>query len=284
MKKLFLMLSVFALAACGDDQEDLTPTLPSATESQQQPAGPEPQRLLTVEVGENPMQPEGGTTKTDAATTTETLSKFSMNYEDNKYDFSKTGDTWSTEKWPTSVGHDEKIDFYAYNGGTFTWSSSDPYVSFSMDENAFKQNDLLVATHKNISYNDNDGKVSLTFNHVCAAVQFYIYKQEAADYVVKSVVLKDVAKQGSYHYNSNSWTDVNTKTDYTLTNGDIAPSTTPTLLPCEGMFFIPQEKSAIGIEVTYTKNGSTQKTKTLHMASGTWQAGYQYTEKIKIGN
>lgn len=276
MKKLILLLSVFAFVACNDDKDDNISYLPSV---------PEPQRLLTVEVSEDPMQGKGAMTKA-AVITTASLSKFWMNYQDlYKYDFTKTGDTWNTATWPASVDSDDKIDFYAYNGGTFTWNGgSDPYVSFSMDENAFKQNDLLVATHKNISYNDNDGKVSLTFNHVCAAVQFYIYKQEAADYVVKSVVLKDVAKQGSYHYNSNSWTDVNTKTDYTLTNGDIAPSTTPTLLPCEGMFFIPQEKSAIGIEVTYTKNGSTQKTKTLHMASGTWQAGYQYTEKIKIGN
>lgn len=277
MKKLILLLSVFAFVACNDDKDDNISYLPSV---------PEPQRLLTVEVSEDPMQGKGAMTKA-AVITTASLSKFWMNYQDlYKYDFTKTGDTWNTATWPASVDSDDKIDFYAYNGGTFTWNgASDPYVSFSMDENAFKQNDLLVATtHKKISYNDNDGKVLLTFNHVCAAVQFYIYKQEAADYVVKSVVLKDVAKQGSYHYNSNSWTDVNTKTDYTLTNGDIAPSTTPTLLPCEGMFFIPQEKSAIGIEVTYTKNGSTQKTKTLHMASGTWQAGYQYTEKIKIGN
>lgn len=276
MKKTVLLLSALALVACNDDKDDNISYLPSV---------PEPQRLLTVEVSEDPMQGKGAMTKA-AVITTALLSKFWMNYQDlYKYDFTKTGDTWNTATWPASVDSDDKIDFYAYNGGTFTWNGgSDPYVSFSMDENAFKQNDLLVATHKNISYNDNDGKVSLTFNHVCAAVQFYIYKQEAADYVVKSVVLKDVAKQGFYHYNSNSWTDVNTKTDYTLTNGDIAPSTTPTLLPCEGMFFIPQEKSAIGIEVTYTKNGSTQKTKTLHMASGTWQAGYQYTEKIKIGN
>lgn len=275
MKKFILLLSVFAFVACNDDKDDNISYLPSV---------PEPQRLLTVEVSEDPMQGKGAMTKA-AVITTASLSKFWMNYQDlYKYDFTKTGDTWNTATWPASVDSDDKIDFYAYNGGTFTWNGGAPYVSFTQEESAFYQKDLLVATHKQISYNDNAGKVSLLFDHACAAVQFYIYKQEAADYVVKSVVLKDVAKQGSYHYNSNSWTDVNTKTDYTLTNGDIAPSTTPTLLPCEGMFFIPQEKSAIGIEVTYTKNGSTQKTKTLHMASGTWQAGYQYTEKIKIGN
>ena len=283
MKKLFLMLSVFALAACGDDQEDLTPTLPSATESQQQPAGPEPQRLLTVEVGENPMQPEGGTTKTDAATTTETLSNFSMNYEDNKYDFSKTGDTWSTKDWPTSVGNDKKIDFYAYNGGTFTWSSSDPYVSFLQEESAFSQKDLLVATHKQISYNDNAGKVSLLFDHACAAVQFYVYKEESTTYVVKSIALRKVKNTGEYHYNSRSWSEVSGEAYYTLTNGDITPSSTPELLPCKWMFFIPQEKSDIDIEVTYTKGDGAETTKTLHLTSDTWEAGHQYTVNIKIG-
>ena len=244
MKKLFLMLSVFALAACGDDQEDLTPTLPSATESQQQPAGPEPQRLLTVEVG----------------------------------------DTWSTKDWPTSVGHDEKIDFYAYNGGTFTWSSSDPYVSFPQEESAFSQKDLLVATHKQISYNDNAGKVSLLFDHACAAVQFYVYKEESTTYFVKSIVLRKVKNTGEYHYNSGSWSEVSGEAYYTLTNGDITPSSTPTLLPCEWMFFIPQDKSAIDINVTYTKGGGAETTKTLHLTSGTWEAGHQYTVNIKIGN
>ena len=275
MKKLVLLLSIFAFMACNDDKDDNISNLSSV---------PEPQRLLTVEVSEYPMKGEGAMTKA-AVITTASLSKFWMNYQDlNKYEFTKTDDTWSTATWPTSVSSDAKIDFYAYNGGTFTWNGgSDPYVSFSMDENAFTQNDLLVATHKEISYNDNDGKVSLTFDHACAAVQFRIYKEEDANYVVKSVVLKDVLKQGSYHYSSNSWTDVNTKTNYTLTNGDITPSTTPTSLPCEWMFFIPQEKSAIDIEVTYAKNGGAEKTKTLKMKSGTWQAGYQYTEVIKIG-
>ncbi len=283
MKKLFLMLSVFALAACGDDQEDLTPTLPAATESQQQPAGPEPQRLLTVEVGENPMQSEDGGTKTDAATTTETLSGFSMNYEDNKYDFSKTGDTWSTEKWPTSVGHDEKIDFYAYNYGTYIRNGSAPYVSFTQEESAFSQKDLLVATHKQISYNDNAGKVSLLFDHACAAVQFYVYKEESTTYVVKSIVLWKVKNTGEYHYNSRSWSEVSGEAHYTLTDGDITPSSTPELLPCKWMFFIPQDKSAIDIKVTYTKGGGAETTKTLHLTSGTWEAGHQYTVNIKIG-
>ena len=274
MKKLILLLSVFAFVACNDDKDDNISYLPSV---------PEPQRLLTVEVSEDPMQGKGAMTKA-AVITTASLSKFWMNYQDlYKYDFTKTGDTWNTATWPASVDSDDKIDFYAYNGGTFTWSSSDPYVSFPQEESAFSQKDLLVATHKQISYNDNAGKVSLLFDHACAAVQFYVYKEESTTYVVKSIVLRKVKKTGEYHYNSRSWSEVSGEAYYTLTNGDITPSSTPTLLPCEWMFFIPQETSDIDIEVTYTKGGGAETTKTLHLTSGTWEAGHQYTVNIKIG-
>lgn len=274
MKKTVLLLSVFAFVACNDDKDDNISYLPSV---------PEPQRLLTVEVSEDPMQGKGAMTKA-AVITTALLSKFWMNYQDlYKYDFTKTGDTWNTATWPASVDSDDKIDFYAYNGGTFTWSSSDPYVSFPQEESAFSQKDLLVATHKQISYNDNAGKVSLLFDHACAAVQFYVYKEESTTYVVKSIVLRKVKNTGEYHYNSRSWSEVSGEAYYTLTNGDITPSSTPTLLPCEWMFFIPQEKSDIDIEVTYTKGGGAETTKTLHLTSGTWEAGHQYTVNIKIG-
>ena len=83
MRKLIFILSVIALAACGGNDDAVT--IPSGDPS------PTP-RLLTVEVGENPIQDENAdapqlATRTAAATTTATLSSFSMNYENNTYTF-----------------------------------------------------------------------------------------------------------------------------------------------------------------------------------------------------
>lgn len=271
MKKTVLLLSALALVACNGDKDDDNALLPSV---------PQPQRVLTVRVNENPLQAEDATRA--AYITTSSLKAFTLHYQDlYAPSFTKDAGTWSTATWPT-VGDDEKIDFYARNGGTFVWNGGAPYVSFTMEEQASEQKDLLVATHKDIAYEDNTGQVSLTFDHACAAVQFYVYKEEADDYVVQSVVLSNVANSGSYRYEG-GWTDVSGTAYYTLTDGAIVPTATPTLLPCEWMFFIPQEKSAVNIEVTYTKNGGSPTVKTLHMESGMWQAGYQYTVNIKIG-
>ncbi len=141
--------------------------------------------------------------------------------------------------------------------------------------------DFLVARHENISYNDKSGKVSLDFDHACAAVQFNVYKEENADYTVSKIVLKDVIKEGKYYYDENTnWQIGNTTTDYTLTNvnGDIEITKEKQLLPCGWLFIIPQAKNSIKIEVTYNSG----KTKALNL-SGSWEAGTQYTVDIRIG-
>lgn len=300
MRKILFIMSILALAACGDDDDAVaTP-----------PAEPTPApRLLTVEVTENPMQDENAsaremTTRTEAATTTATLNSFTMNCQVGESSwnktFTKTDNAWNTFTWP-EVGNDTKIDFYAYNDGTFYWNSGSPYVSFTMEEYAFEQKDFLVA-NSGISYNEakavgkaktgeeNVAIVSQTFDHACAAVQFYVYKEEDANYIVKSIKLKGMKNHAKYYYNtgwgdlgySALWDSDESKRIYTLTNGDINVSTDKQLLPCGWLFIIPQAKDGITIEVTYTKNGSGSKTKTLNL-SGSWKAGMQYTVDIRIG-
>ena len=287
MKKLLFLFSVIALAACGgsDDGETTPPDVPSP-------------RLLTVVVNENPMQDENASaremTRTAAETTTATLSDFYLNYQGNKYTFTKGGSGWSTNSWPYGVDYDTKIDFYAYNGGTFVWTENNPYVVFTMDNDPFNQKDFLVATHKSISYNDNKGKVSLTFDHACAAVQFKVYKEVDTDYTVNSIVLKGMKNQANYSYSagwntlgySTEWSSDASKRFYTLTNGDIAVTKDKKLLPCGWLFFIPQVKDGDGTQenpgIQLEINYNTNKQKTLNL-SGTWEAGTQYTVNIRIG-
>ena len=285
MRKLIFILSVIALAACGGNDDAVT--IPSGDPS------PTP-RLLTVEVGENPIQDENAdapqlATRTAAATTTATFSSFSMNYENNKYAFSKAGDTWTptTIDWPVP-GDDTKIDFYAYNAGSFQWNSGTPYVSFMMDEDAFSQKDLLVATHKQISYNDAKGKVSLTFDHACAAVQFQICQtktvtEQKHSFTINSVVLKNVHKDSDYNYDS-GWTLGSNLTDLTLTNSTITLTTAYQLLPCQWLFLIPQSQDGIQLEIKYTVDEGAEKTKILNVGTDSWEQGKQYTVNIRVGS
>ena len=295
MKKLLWTLSVLALVSCGsDDDNGVTPQ-------------PEPRRTLTVVVGENPMQDENAQqngdataretfTRTAAATTTSSLSHFILNYTDGYYPvFTKTGNTWSTYEWPTQdnakllfCAYDAYDDYKAFDAkrdDKLNWNDGAPYLSFTMEESAFNQKDLLVAK-TNAAFSDHNGQVSLTFDHACAAVQFYVYKQESADYYVKSIKLKNVQNTGNYDFSDDSWKNLSGSREYTLTDGDITVSTTPQKLPCDWLFIIPQDKSELDLEIKYTRViDGTEYTKSMKVSkeSSFWEAGKQYTVNIRIG-
>jgi len=279
MKKIFFFtfLTAAFLAACSSDDQD---------EPKQEP------RLITVEVTENPLLDANGTpkqlpTRTAAATTSESLSAFSMNYtEDYKYDFKKTDGSWNTNTWP-DIGNDTKIDFYAYNAGNLLWKSGNPYLSFTMDASAFNQTDLLVATHKAISYYDAGGKVSLDFDHACAAVKFNISKTAGVgekSVTVKSVVLSGVKNQGDYYYNNvdTKWQSLSGSASYTLTTGDVSLSTEKQELPCGYLFLIPQSKEGLTLTVSYTVNGGEELSHVFNL-TGSWAAGVEYIINISMG-
>ena len=258
----------------------------------------EVKRPISVVVSENPMiEEESGSriTRTEAPTTTGTLTEFKMMYQADaeiktEYTAEKTGSpaNWglTPSHWPT-VGNTEKINFYAYNGGTFNYNNGTPYVAFETEGSAFSQKDYLVATHKNISYNDKQGVVSLSFDHACAAVEFNIcqtQKISSHTIVVKSVVLKNVKKKGDYSYEY-GWSLGGETTNYTLIDGDITLETNPTYkrLPCKWLFLIPQPKSDIKLDISYTIDG-TADFREISIGTDSWEAGNQYTINIKVGS
>ena len=282
MKKIgFLSLLVAcAFAACSDSDAP-----------EEQPAA---KRLLTVEVSENPLTDEAtgapalGITRTANYTTTETLNAFSMNYTgSNKYDLTKSGSTWTTNDWPEHVNNSDRLDFYAYTGGTFNYNNGEPYVEFTVDDvNAFKQHDLLVAVHEDIAFSDAEGTVSLSFDHACAVVQFNVQltntlrAELGSDLTVNSIVLQNVNKEGQYHYADKSWKDVKTPTSFELTSGSMTVKSELQGLPCGYLFMIPQSRDA-NLEVNCTIQGSA-KTATIPLDIN-WQAGYLYTINMKLG-
>ncbi len=269
--KLMALLLAVGLTACSSDDEAERGLLPEDSSNlKQRPLfsdDSQAQRLITVEVEETPMTdtsaPEEEKMETRAtATTTSTLAAFSMNYQgnkDNKYDFTKTGTEWSSFYWPGSVENDERIDFYAYTGGTFNYNSDNPYLTFTVAEDASNQHDLLVAEHKQIAYNDAGGRVSLSFNHACAAVLFNVQitntlKTKLGGYLtVNSIVLHNVKNSGEYYYGTKSWTMGESSSYYTLTNGNFTVTTDYQPLPCGNLFMIPHTREANGTKGTYLK-------------------------------
>ena len=270
--------------ACSSGDEDSIPV--------------EKPRRITVEVTQRPLvgdaQARDFDTRSDITTE---VPDFSLYGGSSSYTLSKATGKWvaTPNKWP-DVADDASVPFYAYTGGTFNLGDNgNSYVSLTVDENAFSQHDLLVATNT-ISFVSGGGKVPLTFDHACAAVAFNVYMSNTLKnnlagkkLTVTSIVLKNVCNEGKYFYGTKSWTLVNNNvynfSDYTLTNtaGDdgIEISTSPQALPCGNLFMIPQTIST-NLEVSYKVGGVAKPSVNIPLST-TWAAGTKYTIDIKLG-
>ncbi len=295
--KLMALLLAVGLTACSSDDEVERGLLPEESSNlKQRPPfsdDSQAQRLIIVEVEENPLTdisaPEGEKMETRAtATTASTLAAFSMNYQGNKYDFKKTGTKWSSFYWP--VPDNTKIDFYAYTGGTFNYNSDNPYLTFTVAEDAFHQHDLLVAENKQIAYSDDGGRVSLTFDHACAAIQFKIGQSKTLaekSVTFKSITLVDVNNSGKYYYNQTpAWQEQSGNAYYTLEDASSIPIPVSTkthdnarLLNCGCLFMIPQAHSNAIIRIGY----NTDKTADIPLGPINWESGKLYTISIRLG-
>ena len=283
-KRLFILIALTAgFCACSNEDDK---------QLQEDPA---PVRKISIEVTENPMIADGE--RASAATrgsviNASTLTGFKMNYESEEYTVSKSGDTWNTTPayWPYGVGNDVRIIFYAYNAGTF--NSDSKYISFTVDKEVTSQIDLLVATNT-VSYNDANGKVSLEFDHVCAAVDFQLCISNTlrtnlgTDLSINSVTLVNVKNTGKYYY-STGWSDlayspVSPTPSYTLTTSGFSLGTALHTLDCGTLFLIPQTLGeGAGLSIDYTVN-ETRKNTFVSMQGYQLEAGIQYTANIKLG-
>ena len=256
-----------------------------------------PQRPISVEVSEAPF---GNTTEarqlTRAAITDLTsFSSFEMtanNPAKDHYKVTKNGSWVVDSSWPTDVDNNTSVNFYAYSKGDYNDNSGTPYISFSMDENASAQHDLLVAKNT-VSYNDHQGKVPLTFDHACAALAFNVQitntlktnKLSNGTLTVNSIVLRNVSNSGKYYFGTSTWGDVSGSAYYTLNSGNITVDTEAQALSSNYLFVIPQTRAVNGttgtyLEINYTLSGSKQATIPLAVD---WVAGSKYTIDIKLG-
>ena len=290
-KLIFYTVALTAglLTACSSDDEQ-----------EQEP----PVRHISVELNQRPMTSDdpAGARSTDTRsdiTTTETLSAFSMrgiyNSLTTNYTVSKSGGIWTVapDTWPGGSENDNITPFYAFSQGEFLWNNDNPYISFSIAENASTQHDLLVAKNS-VAYSDHVGKVSLTFDHACAALAFNVFMSNTLStnlagktLTVSSIKLRNVSNTGKYYFESSSWNEVGGSAYYTLNNSDMDITTTPKALSSNYLFVIPQTRAVNGttgtyLDVTYTFSGQTKTSATIPL-SVNWEAGKQYTINIKLG-
>lgn len=291
MNKKFIFYTVALtaglLTACSSDDEQ-----------KQEP----PVRHISVEVNQRPMTSDdpAGARSTDtrsAITTTETFSDFSMrgiyNSLTSEYSVSKSNDTWTVtpNTWPGGTENNNTTPFYAFSQGEFQWNNGDPYISFSIDENASTQHDLLVAKNS-VAYSDHAGKVPLTFDHACAALAFNVFMSNTLStnlagktLTVSSIMLRNVSNTGKYYFETAAWDDVKGTAYYTLANSDMNITTTPQALSSNYLFVIPQSSNGTTdpyLYVTYTFPEQTKTSATIPL-SVNWEAGKQYTINIKLG-
>lgn len=297
-RKTLLMTAIAALTmtACSTDEEGV----------QAEPGGNG--RALTIYVTENAMVNPDALTSRAAISTTKSIDKFYLNYaygtgSTSSSDITATreaGNGWTVNgTWPDT---DKEVTWYAQTtNGTTRMDEGNPYIDFTVGENSDTQHDLLVATTAD-TYDHSQGAISFNFDHACTALRFYVKKNtNLSDYTlsVSNIRLCHINKSGEYHYNTGSWTAVNTLADFTLYSG--TPKTLGTtdyeaLNETEApyLFLIPQtltawsttntEGASVQLQCTITKNETDVYNGTAIIPFAyTLQKGYQHDVKINIG-
>ena len=145
-----------------------------------------------------------------------------------------------------------------------------------------------------IAYSDAGGRVSLSFNHACAAIQFKIGQSNTLaekSVTFNSITLVGVYNSGKYYYNQTPAWQVPEQEQsgdayYTLEDATsiTIPVSTKThegarALDCGFLFMIPQAHSNAKIRIGYDSD----KTADISLGDINWEAGKLYTISIRLG-
>lgn len=160
--------------------------------------------------------------------------------------------------WPGST---KNVSFFAYapykcSGATISNTSGTPTISYTVPSEAANQNDLLIASTKNIVGNG-QSSVSLQFSHALCGVKFAVGTMKGVTKIDK-IVISGVNDSGTIAIDGTSWTGVSGSATYTLTlnkevsgknNIDITTTTDNNIL-----FLMPQTVPS-GATLTVTVDG-----------------------------
>ncbi len=319
-KMMMIALGLIGLTACSSDDDGGAQQPPTKT-----------QYPLTIQVTENPYVTSGAEARirdTRAAiSTTASLTAFNMNYaydsfySSNDIKVTANDGKWSADdsSWP--VAGNITVNWYAFTYEDKNLNENEkqiyfipegetedgpyPYIDFTVDELSSKQKDLLVSTTSG-TWNNTQGKIYFSFDHVCSALRFFVKKStnmEAYTLNVSRVKLCNVKKKGAYHYNTSSWSSIQTNAGFTLYAGDPITLGSTEFIPLDKsvepyLFMIPQTLTAwdpatnpTSSTGTYFEIDCTIKQGDNDVYSGTayipfgdeFELGYQHDVSLNIG-
>lgn len=303
---LFSFSLSFSLTSCSSGDDGDEPTNPTPTNPTE--------RKLIIGVSANPWLDENGNARETRGSviTTQTLKDFTINFwqysEKNSIGVSRVGNdvnnSWiPTPKndqggtWPSFVGNNDPISFYAHTAGTCNYASGNYYVAFNSEEASGFQHDLLLSKITDVTYSETGGVIWFTFDHACAAVEFNIQitnklieKLNGSQLIIDSVRLVNIAKTGDCYYSTNSgnhvgeWRDVREYTKYTLNTAQFSVTNEPHPLECNTMFVIPQTlgENAM-LEVKYNFPNRADSIAKISLKDIKWEAGHLYPINIVLG-
>lgn len=192
------------------------------------------------------------------------------NFMNGQVTWDDSNSQWSyspTKYWPNNAS--QQLDFLAYApyGDDTHINVSGSTLTFTVDETAANQVDLIVATAKDQTRSNNNGAVELNFRHLLSRLQFDAKAAPGYDYEITftSATLSNAPTEGTF----NPWTGEWTITPSTGSN-TVSSSTDYLLL-------IPGATTGITATIHYTLSGNNQSQEiTLSNVLPTMDAGKSY--------
>ena len=206
-------------------------------------------------------------------------------------DVTKTGDVWSSDRIYYWLGESNTLQFYAWSptetdGLTVPTTPTSTTLSYTVPDDAAAQQDIVVATTKELAGNYNQ-VVPLAFDHICTAVRFVTGAQMQPG-TIKSVSLEGVKGAGDYDMATKQWSLTGNSKSFTqtleigMTGGETEGSEITTT---EGTFMMLPQTLAAGAKVKVVFHSTaTNQDRTLEapIANTEWPIGKTVTYKLSI--
>lgn len=192
------------------------------------------------------------------------------NFMNGQVTWDNVSGQWSyspTKYWPNNAS--QQLDFLAYApyGDDTHISVSESTLTFTVDDNAENQVDLIVATAKNQTRSTNHGAVALHFRHLLSRLQFEAKAAPGYGYeiVFTSATLSGAPKEGTLNPWTEVWTVDPAVATYTLTDNE------------SYLLLIPGLTNGITATIKYTLADSEKSQEiTLSEVLPTMEAGKSY--------
>jgi hypothetical protein len=181
--------------------------------------------------------------------------------------------------WP---GSDWTLDFYAVAPATASVSYADDNTrnafTYTTPSSPADQVDLMVAQQTGVA-GDANSAVSLSFSHLCAAVEFSIGNSDTFDGSIDEITVSGIANQATYSYATGSWSTPSGSASFSMN-----PASGNSFGDSQRFVLLPQELADDAqLQIKYTLNGeSQQRTYTYSLKGQSWSAATCYRYALSL--